>query len=1138
MQQEVQYSVEKVGSVNTNILNSEDASLVGTYTLDSERFQIGYSKLTINIYNLDGSTLLATAKDVDWYTVRGNNAGSGAVQIEVDPVVSALNLGFLGDVYVDYEAYNNLFGQDEQLFVSDISSDRTEIRAKSLTLSSTNLRSKALSIYDQLNSHSYFTEIYLDFEELEEKQVGVNIKTEIVGGQQVVTFKMYKALPDGVNLKSLFKVLKRLGEPTRFKVTRTVKVIPDKIDQLRGPNFDVKVQSSNVTTDYLTYTDLLSYKASGSFSDTVNSLDEKGVHVSVDHSDFKNFVHFSSAVERLENARYKFELLWSYEDALKENNDKASKVRYQKLIDGLIANFDHYERYLYFESGSTCWPKVSSKRPFENVRNYLDTDSQKGYGEWWKDMEEQADIYDLHNEDILIGTIPLTAREDPNNEPYVTFVHMIGQHFDDLWIYAKAISDKYKADNRLNFGISKDLVKHAIEDLGIDLRETSQNMEELFNLDGVKRIDFSGIYQPMNQTSYLQEVYKRIYHNVPVLLKTKGTVRCVRVLLNCFGIPDDILNVKVYGGIDSKLKPYFSPGEKVFKYSDKVRTQNGDIPVKEYEPGENHINSFKENSVLSKYVEVDKRPERYSDDEHRVEIGFNVNEASSKYFRDKLKDRLDLNLEDNFGDPRNKEDQYGDLYKHFREVLLGDLSVEKRFQSPASIIRLAKYFDMTFFRLVEDFLPARTVLTKGVIVEDNLLHRNRYKGVQVSWESKILEASIPTVSISGSSGESMNSKVKPEMSGSWKYETSTRPIERDYTDGKNWKRTWTVNHVTESRTGEAVYSRSVFDDSPKYNGILSGSNLTVTEGWLTSNNPHHKSIQPLENYGICFYFLDLPEPSLCSIYSLVDNYTATCYLVSSSFGSRFYELDDKGNATEISCSESGNYYSLVDCNYKQARFVADSRSFADENNDAKGYMGWYERHDGRISFDSRDVEFLTPRPDVTLNKDSWWKLGPKYDNVQVGRYRFEIQLDYLNESEFYSYGQCSYSYLPGDFILSWRYIEQSDFPPIWKKAVWSELGDIVYRIKPKGLSAVEGVLPASQIYGTEQGYGYLILNLGVEGLDSIESFGIVTAADGYRGPWISGKNFIDADWFDCYDIWGTGSLARSDRWIVVSSSKS
>jgi hypothetical protein len=52
----------------------------------------------------------------------------------------------------------------------------------------------------------------------------------------------------------------------------------------------------------------------------------------------------------------------------------------------------------------------------------------------------------------LINSIPTFLRDDPTNASYITFIHMIGQHFDNIWIYGKAVSDKYDADNRLDFG--------------------------------------------------------------------------------------------------------------------------------------------------------------------------------------------------------------------------------------------------------------------------------------------------------------------------------------------------------------------------------------------------------------------------------------------------------------------------------------------------------------------------------------------------------------------------------------------------------------------------------------------------------------------------------------------------------------
>ena len=44
------------------------------------------------------------------------------------------------------------------------------------------------------------------------------------------------------------------------------------------------------------------------------------------------------------------------------------------------------------------------------------------------------------------------------------------------------------------------------------------------------------------------EIYKRIYANLPYLLKKKGTVEGLRALVTLYGIPDTILQVNEFGG--------------------------------------------------------------------------------------------------------------------------------------------------------------------------------------------------------------------------------------------------------------------------------------------------------------------------------------------------------------------------------------------------------------------------------------------------------------------------------------------------------------------------------------------------------------------------------------------------------------
>ena len=63
--------------------------------------------------------------------------------------------------------------------------------------------------------------------------------------------------------------------------------------------------------------------------------------------------------------------------------------------------------------------------------------------------------------------------------------------------------------------------------------------------------DTSTVITASNETFSKQditkEIWKRVYHNAPYLLKTKGTERGLRALINCYGIPDTLLDIKEYG---------------------------------------------------------------------------------------------------------------------------------------------------------------------------------------------------------------------------------------------------------------------------------------------------------------------------------------------------------------------------------------------------------------------------------------------------------------------------------------------------------------------------------------------------------------------------------------------------------------
>jgi len=1108
VQQISKYEVLDLGTQVTNILSEEDSKLVPNFTLNSTQFIPNKYRLGIGFYTLDG-TLVQYQNDIRSYSVLGSVRDSSVDQIFVNPVTDSINAGYQGDVIVEYEVFNDMLNTSvdgsASIYISEFSTDRTELRLKSTNISDNDLKYYVDNIYQKLNNEQYFSEVYLEVGE--ERFTVVNIMTEVVNSAFYVTVKLYEPLSANILLKSQGTIVERIGEPVKFQVTRKIENIPDPVPTLKGPNFNIDLQSENPkTTEYLNYDKLLSYyPVSSSYYQIYNLFGQNQTQISVDHNDYSSFIHFSSAAERLANFRYKFELILSYEESASfyRSQSKESKAKeYEELAEGVIKSFDHYEKFLYYESGSHCWPKKSSQRPYENEKDW------EVYTNWYDIQFESASVYDIGNKDILIGTIPFAIREDSRNEAYIMFIHMIGQHFDEEWMYAKAISDRYNGDNRMNFGISKDLVREAIQAFGINLYETNQNLDEIFSqcrvdgtfdvgaesgsLEYLSRITVPGTeksgsikiselkekgynslgLQPIRRDDYIKEVYKRIYHNIPSLIKTKGTQRGLRTLINCFGIPDDILEIKVLGGTNVDEHNY-GPREGVTSSIEKVRQE--DIKV--------------EGDTLSLYTTIQRKNHKYSDDSHEIEVGFNVSKGTNEYLKSKLPTTFDY--DDLIGDPRNLKENYGDVFDTLRKNILKAIKDPKynqdpRFRTPAGIIYFIKYFDSMLFRSLVNFIPAKANVHVGAIVEDNILHRNRYKGVDLEVRDLDYSGSIKTGFITGSNNGSFDEHIKISgIEGERYYETDTRPITRSIEPTTNYTRSL-VDCSTKFR-------KDVFDESPKYTGELSGSQYQVITGELNDENILKKGQQPSTMYGFNIYYLDLLVPNFCKV--LVDT--------SSYFGTYFNvrPLNAIGIRTISSSYCETDQVQDIFINFTE---TSSLNLVAESSSDYPRYIGWQK---GTESIRSCDPEYLTPRTDYSIVSSSSEYLSATYNDTELDHNRLLLWVkpgDDVDPTYYYDY----------QLVLDWK-VEQN---------VLSVPGNIdvlvQYVEKVTGnIYSCSIEISAIDILSTQTGSRVIVEIPGGVKAEDVTRYGAVTMYDSCKGPFEYNDEFWDADWYETYDSW-------------------
>ena len=67
--------------------------------------------------------------------------------------------------------------------------------------------------------------------------------------------------------------------------------------------------------------------------------------------------------------------------------------------------------------------------------------------------------------------MPQHIKFDTSNDTYLTLVDMIGHHFDNIWVYIKALTDVYDRREKLTEGISRDLLMSVGQSLGWQLSD-------------------------------------------------------------------------------------------------------------------------------------------------------------------------------------------------------------------------------------------------------------------------------------------------------------------------------------------------------------------------------------------------------------------------------------------------------------------------------------------------------------------------------------------------------------------------------------------------------------------------------------------------------------------------------------------
>jgi hypothetical protein len=257
--------------------------------------------------------------------------------------------------------------------------------------------------------------------------------------------------------------------------------------------------------------------------------------------------------------------------------------------------------------------------------------------------------------------------------------------------------------------------------------------------------------------------------------------------------------------------PVFTPNTEYFFYdqpiagirnaiSDKIRIENNVMP---------------EGDTLSPFMSLSQMSnvsQSYTQNINYLEVAFS---PQNEINEDIMSQIGSFNIGELIGDPRLRSSSavtypaLDQLRNEYFQKYISNYNL-------TDFIRLIKFFDNSLFKMIRDFVPARTSLASGIVIKQHLLERNKYPQPQIELEN---------LDISGT--------LKPTWNN---YEPGTVENFGGQTGGvfdqfnliSNTSQSWYENITTPS--GSVLMLHDSQDEF--YNGEFSGSVILVTDGIL------------------------------------------------------------------------------------------------------------------------------------------------------------------------------------------------------------------------------------------------------------------------------------------------------------------
>ena len=577
-------SSERLAKSKTNLLSYDaDESIYFNPDITSQEID---SRTELHVYNNDtwitGNHAIQRQETVPEYRDKITNQ---LITFPIQPVAIDLYNEFSqlsltsGNFTFVVNFFKNLIGSyDRQhLRIDGISPDRKEIRLRAIDGSDPEFLTQITNYINtvQQTSSQFYKSYLLNFS----RNKNILFVNSVVIGDYLYV-KLYEPLPADIDIDFKCWVVEELKEAYIDSVVIFPSITQSTTNKLANPNWYANA-SYNISseTGLKNWNDLLgsSVQTSQQIVDAYFSGSLSGMKLNIDYSDFNNFIFYSSATERLQNFKYKLDLLEYYTSQSLIVSQLSGSVATTNVIDytttktNLVSGFDAFEQYLYYQSSSilttydipvispnvaevtgsyiTPVPKTNSTVPYTLVSTNSTT-----FTTWFDNLLESASLYDNLNLNSLAVAIPEYIRYDAANVDLGTFVNMLGHHYDILYTYINHMSKTNKREENPKLGMPNELLYSVAKQFGWNLTDGNQ-YQDLWqyvlgtNETGTPLTGSISVGDPsVSGQNMTYTVWRRIVNNLPLLLKSKGTKRSVQALLSCYGIPQSMISINEYGG--------------------------------------------------------------------------------------------------------------------------------------------------------------------------------------------------------------------------------------------------------------------------------------------------------------------------------------------------------------------------------------------------------------------------------------------------------------------------------------------------------------------------------------------------------------------------------------------------------------